>query len=64
MSYVDDLPRLIEEQTILPCQPQMSRLLIRARDGSMPPPESTGPRPSEEDVLAIRRYLGRPCAGP
>jgi mono/diheme cytochrome c family protein len=64
LSHVGSLDALIREGWLLPCAPSASPLIGRLEDGSMPPFDSTGPRPSDDDVLAIRTHLERPCARP
>jgi mono/diheme cytochrome c family protein len=64
LSEVGSIDALIRGGWLLPCAPSASPLLARLEDGSMPPVEATGPRPSQEDMLAIRAYLEQPCARP
>jgi hypothetical protein len=61
---IGSVDALIRGGRIVPCLSDASSVVGRIEDGSMPPPDSFGPRPSEDDQRALRAYIDRPCAGP
>lgn len=65
MSYVDDMAQLIENAQVVPCQSEVSPLLLRARDGSMPAPSSTFWSPWSPRVDAVvASFIDGLCPGP
>ena len=61
---IGSVDALIRSRQIVPCLSNASSVVRRIEDGSMPPPDSSGPRPSEDDQRALRAFIDRPCAGP
>jgi len=57
----NDIAELISSELILPCDAPASPLVQRLRDGSMPPPDSLGPRPTEAEIAAVAAFVDRPC---
>lgn len=58
---VNDLAELISAELILPCESASSRLVQVLQEGSMPPPDSTGPRPTATEIAAVAAFIDRPC---
>jgi hypothetical protein len=58
---VNDIAELISAELILPCDSAASPLVQRLRDGSMPPPDSLGPRPTAAQIAAVAAFIDRPC---
>jgi len=58
---VTDIAELISSGLIQPCDSAASLLVQRLQDGSMPPPDSTGPRPTAAEIDAVAAFIDRPC---
>jgi hypothetical protein len=57
-----DIEELLEAGLIIPCNGESSVLLQRLLDDSMPPPSSSGSRPTSREIRALRSFLQRPCS--
>lgn len=68
LDYIDDMAQLIANDKVVPCEPEGSSVLVRARDGSMPPPPSrvgpNGSRLSPRDDAAVASFIDGLCPGP
>lgn len=64
MDDIESVDALIRAGRLVPCVSNGSLIIQRMRDGSMPPPASLGPRPSDAEIQLIADFVDRPCAGP
>jgi cytochrome c553 len=62
LKYIDNLPRLIEAEKVVPCDWERSALARRIADGSMPPASSSVPPPRPRDVETLRSFVDGMCS--
>lgn len=60
MNYIEDLDRLVETGKIQPLDSANSIIVQRMLDGSMPPLDSDGPRPSDRDIQSVAQFIDNP----
>jgi mono/diheme cytochrome c family protein len=60
MNYIDDLERLIDEGKVIGGSSDTSPIIVRMRNGSMPPPSSGLPAPSEQDIRQVASFIDNP----
>jgi hypothetical protein len=63
IDYISDIDRLVEEGWIIPLRSAESPLIQIVNEGSMPPP-GVEPRPTNEDILILRRFIDAPLFWP
>jgi WD40 repeat protein/mono/diheme cytochrome c family protein len=56
VNYVGDLSKLVGRKKVVPGNPDASRLFRRIDEGTMPPPDEK-PRPSVDEIAAIRKWI-------
>jgi len=64
MNYIEDIDQLVQNGKITPLDSDKSFIIRRMRDGSMPPASSTGPRPSDQDILTVAQFIDNPLFWP
>lgn len=64
MNYIDDMDALVKNGKIKPLVSGDSPIVRRMRDGSMPPAGSTGPRPTDQDIDIVARFVDNPIFWP
>jgi mono/diheme cytochrome c family protein len=62
MNYVTDLAKLVARRKVVPGDPAASRLFKRMDDDSMPP-SGEKPRPSAEELAAVRKWIAAGAPG-
>jgi serine/threonine-protein kinase len=66
MNFIDDIDALVNTPAnngaalIAPLDADGSYIIQRMRNGSMPPAESTGPRPSDQDIQTVANFIDNP----
>ncbi|MBX9626425.1 MAG: WD40 repeat domain-containing protein [Gemmataceae bacterium] len=56
LNYAADLAKLVARKKVVAGDPDSSRLFGRMADGTMPPPDEQ-PRPSADEVAAVRKWI-------
>lgn len=64
MNYIDDIDQLVNEGKIVPLDSASSPVVARMREGSMPPLNSDGPRPSTADIDLVSEFVDNPLFWP
>jgi mono/diheme cytochrome c family protein len=64
MNYIDDMDQLVENGKITPLSSADSLIVVRMKNGSMPPVGSTGPRPSSRDIDTVAEFIDNPVFWP
>jgi len=64
MNYIDDIDALVDNGKITPLASDVSAVVRRMRDGSMPPFGSSGPRPSDRDIDVVAGFIDNPVFWP
>jgi mono/diheme cytochrome c family protein len=64
MNYIDDIDQLVNEGKLIPLNAAESPVVRRMRDGSMPPPGTTGPRPSDREIGQVADFVDDPLFWP
>lgn len=64
MNFIDDIDALVNEGKIQPLDSESSPVVRRMRDGSMPPLNSNGPRPSTQDIELVADFVDNPLFWP
>jgi hypothetical protein len=59
-SCVEDVDCMVELGLLVPLDSRRSSLIVRMRDGSMPPPGQQ-PRPTREDIERLERLMDNPA---
>jgi mono/diheme cytochrome c family protein len=60
MNYIDDIDELVTQGKIVPLDSDASLIVRRMRNGEMPPANSTGPRPSDQDIQTVANFIDNP----
>lgn len=61
MNYINDMDKLAANQKIVPLNADASPIIIRMRNGTMPP---QGPRVTEADIEIVANYINNPLYWP
>lgn len=64
MNYIDDIDALVDNGKLIPLDSERSAVVRRMREGSMPPPGTFGPRPSEREIDAVAQFIDNPVFWP
>lgn len=64
MNYIDDMDELVAQDKVIPLDAASSLVVRRMRDGSMPPLNSPGPRPSPQDIDTVADFIDNPVFWP
>lgn len=64
MNYIDDMDKLAANQKIVPLDAEASPIIIRMRDGSMPPPSRGLSRVTNADIEIVANYINNPLYWP
>jgi WD40 repeat protein/mono/diheme cytochrome c family protein len=62
VNYIGDLSKLVARKKIVPGDAAGSRLFKRIDEGTMPPPEEQ-PRPSADEIAAVKKWIDAGAAG-
>jgi mono/diheme cytochrome c family protein len=57
MNYINDIDQLVNEGKIVPLASNDSPVVVRMREGSMPPLGTDGPRPSTQEIEAVADFV-------
>jgi len=60
MNYINDMDKLAANQKIVPLDADASPIIIRMRNGSMPPPSEGLPRVTDADIEIVANYINNP----
>lgn len=60
MNYINDIDQLVENNKIVPLDADGSRIIIRMKDGSMPPATAGLPRVTDADIAAVSQFINNP----
>lgn len=60
INYINDIDKLVETGLILPLDSALSRIILKMRDGTQPPPESGLPQAPESDIQIVESYIDNP----
>jgi mono/diheme cytochrome c family protein len=61
MNYIDDTDELVRQNKLIPLNPNTSPVIVRMRDGSMPPAGAAGRGPTQSDIDAVAQYIANPA---
>jgi mono/diheme cytochrome c family protein len=64
MNYINDIDALVNEGKIVPLAPEDSPVVRRMQEGSMPPLNNDGPRPSARDIEVVADFVDNPLFWP
>ena len=64
MNYIDNVDALVENGKLVPLDSAASPIVRRMSDGSMPPLNSSGPRPSPRDIDVVAEFIDNPAFWP
>lgn len=64
MNYINDMDKLAQNQKIVPLKAEASPIIIRMRDGSMPPPSEGLRRVSKADIDIVANFINNPLYWP
>lgn len=64
MNFIDDMDELVNQGKIVPLDSAASPVVRRMREGSMPPLNNNGPRPSERDIGIVSEFVDNPLFWP
>jgi serine/threonine-protein kinase len=64
MNYIEDIDRLVNEGKLIPLNAAESPVVVRMREGSMPPLNNEGPRPSDRDIAQVADFIDDPLFWP
>ncbi len=61
--FVDEYDRLLESGLVIPGDAQESLVIRRILDGTMPPPSSDVPKPTEDVLDQVQAFINNPIIG-
>jgi mono/diheme cytochrome c family protein len=64
MNYIDDIDTLVNEGKLVPLASEQSPVVRRMQEGSMPPLNNDGPRPSSRDIDVVAQFVDNPLFWP
>ncbi|HTV20026.1 MAG TPA: hypothetical protein VMG12_15185 [Polyangiaceae bacterium] len=65
MNFIDDMDELVNQGKVVPLDADASPVVVRMREGSMPPLNNTeGPRPSQRDIDVVADFVDNPLFWP
>jgi mono/diheme cytochrome c family protein len=64
MNFIDDIDELVNQGKIVPLDADNSPVVVRMREGSMPPLNNDGPRPSTQDIETVAEFVNNPLFWP
>ena len=64
MNFIDDIDRLVNEGKLIPLNAAESPVVVRMREGSMPPLNNDGPRPSDREISQVADFIDDPLFWP
>jgi mono/diheme cytochrome c family protein len=64
MNFIDDIDRLVNEGKLIPLNAAESPVVVRMREGSMPPLNNDGPRPSDREIAQVADFIDDPLFWP
>jgi mono/diheme cytochrome c family protein len=64
MNFINDIDRLVNEGKIVPLASLQSPVVVRMREGSMPPLGTDGPRPNAQDIEVVADFVDNPLFWP
>jgi len=60
MNYINDINQLVANGKVQPLNSAGSRIIVRMKDGSMPPTASGRPRVTDADISTVAQFIDNP----